>query len=376
MTDLNRHIALYLPSLRGGGAERVMVNLANGFAKRGITTDLVVASAVGPYLDLVLSTVNIVDLKCSRVLTSLPALARYLRKRQPNAMIATMGHANVVAILARMLSGTRSKIQLAVREANTVGISAREAPTLKGRIMPVALRFLYPLADVIVANSKGSAKDLSSQTGIPEERIAVIGNPVDIAQIRELSKASPPILLPKISSGQSIVSVGRLTPQKDFETLLCAFSLVLEVRPDVSLLILGEGELRQKLEGLAVELGIRDKLIMPGFVSNPYAVMKQADLFVLSSRWEGLPNTLLEALALGLPVVATDCPSGPAEILSNGKYGKLVPVGDSKALAKAILHMLDTPINRDLLESRAKKFSIDKIVDEFLDLFFLEKTHG
>ena len=369
MMDCNRHVALYLPSLRGGGAEQVMVNLANGFAKRGIRTDLVLAKAEGPYLGSVSGSVNIIDLHSRRVLTSLPALVFYLRKVRPDVMLATVGHANVIAIMARVLSGTRHQVRLVVRETTTVGINASEAPTWRGRVMPLVLRFFYPMADAIIANSMGAAKNLSIQTGIPEDRILIIGNPVDIGRIRKLSM-EPLAGVPKIDAGPVIVSVGRLAQEKDFETLLYAFKAVHDAMPDVRLLILGEGELRQKLETLASDFGIADRVALPGFLSNPYPVMKHADLFVLSSRWEGLPNALLEALALGVPIVATNCPSGPAEILEDGKYGKLVTVGDTQAMADAIVGALGNSPDMDILIKRAEDFSVDKIVDQYLKLIF------
>jgi glycosyltransferase involved in cell wall biosynthesis len=230
------------------------------------------------------------------------------------------------------------------------------------------MRRLYPKADRIVAVSQGVADDLISLLNLPHEKVTVIYNPIFTPELFE--QAKQPANHPWFEQNRLpvILAVGRLTRQKDYPILFRAFSLVRQVRP-AKLLILGEGEERANLERLAIELGIQNDVSMPGFVDNPFAFMAKASVFVLSSAWEGFGNVLVEALACGCPVVATDCRSGPREILDNGRYGRLVPVGDHEALAKAILETLDNPdfpANRQTRLQRAMEFSVDAAVDKYL----------
>ena len=357
-------IALYLPYLRGGGAERVMVNLANGFARQRFNIDLVLASAEGPYLEEVSSCVRVVDLKARRVLGSLPGLVRYLGKNRPRAMLSTMAHANIVAVLAARLSGAAPGV-LALREAVFLGVNSENSRELRGRLLPWLVRLFYPLADALVANAEGAAGELRRilKSDTP---VHVIPNPVDVRLIaRRAEERIDSPLLSQID-GPLVLGIGRLTAQKDFKTLVEAFALLQERETGASLVILGEGEQRPALERAAKAVGVADRVHLPGFVSNPYRFLKRASVFVLSSRWEGLPNALIEAIAMGTPVVSTDCPSGPAEILENGKYGRLVPVGDAEALAAAMEATLESPPDPDLLRRRGQDFSVERIVKRYL----------
>ena len=369
------HLALYLPSLRGGGAERVMVNLANGFAQLNIKTDLVLAHAEGPYLEDVSTLVNIIDLNSSKVITSLPGLVRYLKNSRPEAILSTMSHANIIAILARKLARMTKKTTLIIREANTLSLNSKHTDKIFDKLMPLFTRLFYPSADAIVANSIGSAKNLSKYAGIPYDNIRIIANPLNIQRIREQGNKKPVHPWFHNENNKIIVSVGRLEEQKGFDILIKAFAVVKQKNPAARLMVIGEGDKRTELENLVYSLGLSNTVSLPGFVVNPYSFMNHAAMFVLSSRWEGLPNALLEALALGVPVVATDCPSGPAEILENGQYGKLVPVDDYKILAKAILETLDNPIGREILQASTNNFSLDKILDRYLSLLFSVKAH-
>ncbi len=230
--------------------------------------------------------------------------------------------------------------------------------------MPNFIRIFYPWADEIVTVSNGVADDFASITGLRRERIQVIYNPVVTPEI--LEKAEEPLNHPWFTPGEPpvILSVGRLAKQKDYPTLIRAFALVHRECP-ARLMILGEGEERPKLEALIQELGLDDDVSLPGFVDNPYAYMSRAAVFVLSSAWEGFGNVLVEAMAVGTPVVATDCPSGPAEILGGGKWGKLVPVGDIEKIAKAIIETLED-LNRPDVTKRAQDFGIEKLVQNYL----------
>jgi len=338
---LSERIAIYIPSLRGGGAERVIVGLANAFADAGHKVDLVLVRAEGPYIDQVAENVRVVDLGASRVALSLPMLVQYLRRERPAAMLSALGHANVIAVVARNMA--RVPLRLVVSEHSTVSVAEKSAKSVPARVVKVMRKLAYSYADVVVAVSQGVADDLVDSTGVPRDRVHVIYNPVVTPTLVEMCQQSidDPWFGP--SSPPVILGAGRLTLAKDFENLIRAFAQVRSKRA-CRLMILGEGELRQELEKLASDLGVRSDLAMPGFVVNPYAYMKRASVFVLSSRWEGLPSVLIEALACGCSVVSTDCPSGPAEILEGGRWGRLVPPGDPDALASEILAaLIETP---------------------------------
>jgi len=361
-----KQVAFFLPSLRGGGAERVMLNLARGFSERGLQVDLVLAKAEGPYLKEVPPEVRVVDLKAKRVLYSLPGLVRYLRKEMPDAMLSTLNHANIIALWARRMSGV--PFVLAVREA--AAMRDANPSKLRERLMPFLMRLFYSWADVVIANSNGVAEDLINICRVPAEKVRVIYNPVVTPEL--FARAEEPLDHPWFRPGELpvILGVGRLTKQKDFPTLIRAFALVRKERP-ARLMILGEGEERPRLEALVRELDLEEHVALPGFVDNPYKYMKRAAVFVLSSRREGLPNALIEALALGTPLVSTDCPSGPAEILEGGRWGGLVPVGDMEALANAITAALNDKKCPDV-SSRIKKFCWNQIVQEYLKVLGID----
>jgi glycosyltransferase involved in cell wall biosynthesis len=363
--EKKKHIALFLPSLRGGGAEKVMVNLALGFVEQGLKVDLVLAKAEGPYLSRVPEEVRVVDLGARRVLYSLPGLVRYLRRERPQAMLSALNYANIVAIWAKLLA--RVQTHLVVSERNTLSCSTQNASSVRVKLLPLLIKIFYPYADAVVAVSHGVAEDLITMTGLPMEKVKVIYNPVITPEL--FAKAEEPLDHPWFRPGEPpvVLGVGRLTKQKDFPTLIRAFALVRKERP-ARLMILGEGEERPKLETLARELGIEEDFVLPGFVENPYKYMKRASAFVLSSRWEGLPTVLIEALALGVPVISTNCPSGPAEILEHGKWGCLVPVGEPHLLARAILEILQNDVRIPSHKTAWERFSKENAVIAYLQV--------
>lgn len=360
-------IAVYIPSLRGGGAERVMLTLANGFAQRGHTVDLVLVQAEGPYLSEVSSSVRVVDLGAGRVMRSLPRLVRYLQNETPVALVSALNYANIVAVAAHRLAASHAR--LIVTEHSTLSVALKNTTKHRARWLPRLMRWMYPLADAVVAVSNGVRDDLAAEIGLPRERIHTVYNPV--VSTRLLARSREPASHPWFGPNQPpvVLGVGRLTVEKDFATLIRAFARVRRER-DARLMILGEGELRDDLETLVRSLGLERDVALPGFVDNPYAYMRQASVFVLSSRWEGLPTVLIEAMACGTPVVATDCPSGPSEILEEGRWGRLTPVGDVEALAEAIMETLDAPEHPDVAR-RAQDFSAERAVDEYLRLLGL-----
>jgi glycosyltransferase involved in cell wall biosynthesis len=325
-------LALLLPDLGGGGAERVFVNLAAGFADAGLEVDLVLFRALGPYLDSVPATVRLVDLASGRALRSLVPLVRYLRRRRPDALLSGLHTANLVAVAAVALAGTGTRLVLTVH--NDLEREFGSAPTARSRSVLWLLRRLYPRADRVVAVSNG-VRDALAAAGVTASRLETIYNPVVTDEMFDSAREDPPH--PWLADGGApvLVTLGRLEAQKDHLTLLDAFAQ-LRRRQEARLLILGEGGERRRLEARVSELGLATSVALPGFVDNPYAALARADMFVLSSRWEGLPTVLIEALALGCRIVATDCPWGPREILADGRYGTLVPVGDPGALAEAL----------------------------------------
>lgn len=356
-------IAIFVPSLEGGGAERVMVALANGFAVQGLKVDLVLVHAIGPYLAEVSPMVRVVDLGSRRVLFCLPRLVRYLRATRPTAMLSALSHVNVIAILARLIA--RVPTRLAVSERATYSLQIQHERTLYARILTPLMRWTYPRADVVVAVSQGVADDLERAIGLPTEKIEVAYNPVVTPAL--LEQADEPLHHPWVAEGEPpvVLGVGRLSGEKDFSTLIKAFAKVHSQQP-CRLVILGEGGLRGTLEALVAEKGLSSSVLLPGFVDNPFAWMRRASLFVLSSACEGLPNALIQAMACGTRVVSTDCPSGPMEILEGGRWGRLVPVGDVDAMAAAIADSLDERQSPDVI-SRAQNFGQAQSIDKYLD---------
>jgi len=246
----------------------------------------------------------------------------------------------VIAVWACRIA--RSSSRLIVRESNTPSKAVAADRHVLARLVPLLKRWTYPTAAAIVANSRGAAEDLARVLNVPRQQIHLIYNPTYDNSL--LEQAKEPVEHPWFQVGEPpvVLGVGRLTYQKDFGTLLRAFARVRKERV-CRLVLLGEGAERAKLEALAEELGVRTEVALPGFVENPYKYMARAAVFVLSSRYEGLPNVLIEALACGVPVVATDCPSGPGEILLDGRAGLLGPVADAEAMAAAILRLLSDP---------------------------------
>lgn len=344
----------------------MMVTLANEFAERGYRVDLVLTQAEGPYMSEVAHNVRVVDLGKSRVLTSLLPLAGYLRRERPDAMLSALNHANVIAILARYLS--RTHVRLLVSERANFSVSSANMKPLQAALRRTIIANAYPQADGIIAVSEGVADDLAKSTGLDRATISVVYNPVVTQELLRKSRKTPSH--PWFVAGEPpvIIAAGRLAKQKDFSTLLKAFSIVRQKRI-ARLVILGEGELKHELNNLANVLGIQSDIDFPGFVENPFSYLSRSSLFVLSSGWEGLPNVLIQAMACGVPVVSTDCPSGPREILADGQWGRLVEVGNAEEMAQAMAETLEKRHHPDVA-SRASEFSADRAVSGFLSHIF------
>jgi len=302
------------------------------------------------------------------LLTSLPALASYLRQQRPKALMSALDDTNIVAILAKHFSGT--SIPVIVTVHNHLSAEVRNATQLKRRLVPYLIRWIYPGADAVVGVSQGVAKDLL-KFGSPPKKTHAIYNPIITTEVLNGLQESlehewflpdqPPVIL----------AVGRLDKQKDFATLIQAFAQVRRQKT-ARLMILGDGKERSSLENLIEQLGLSNDVSLPGFVANPYSYMAQAKLLVLSSAWEGFGNVLVEAMAAGTPVISTDCESGPAEILVNGAYGQLVPVGAIDGMAQAIITTLEKCISPEALQHRSAEFSLEKAVSQYYQLFGLD----
>jgi glycosyltransferase involved in cell wall biosynthesis len=361
------HIGIFIPNLNGGGAERVALLLAQGLVRKGHSVDIVLMIASGAYIDQVPEGVRLIDLNCPRLWTSTAALIGYLRRERPDALIASMPLANGIAGWARFLS--RVSTRLILTEHNAVSLVFGDVEVRRYWILQFLIRYIYPFADCIVAVSEGVAKRLRTLPGIGAQKVHVIYNPAYSPSIEE--GAGSPCEHPWLVDREIpvLLSVGRLVKQKDYPTLIRAFDLVRRERP-ARLIILGEDQDRGSLDQLIVKLGLTACAQMPGFKPNPWAWMSRASVFVLSSQHEGLPTVLIEAMACGTPIVSTDCPSGPSEILEGGVYGELVPVGDVATLAAAILRALKRSVSPELLKARARQFSVDAAVAGYLRVIY------
>jgi glycosyltransferase involved in cell wall biosynthesis len=398
----DRPLTFLVRDLGGGGVQRSQLRLAGAFAARGHAVDLVTCAPPGPGDRPVREGVRLVVLprmpkfpakllplladpaalhllapamltkaRPSPTIANLLGLVRYLRRERPLGVLAAPTDLNLEAIWARRLAGVSTRI--VVSERVHLSTALKDSSPWRQRHFPRLVRRYYPMADAIVAVSAGVADDLATHVGIPRERIATIFNPVVSSAM--ILQSAEPVDHPWFAAGAPpvVLGVGRLTAQKDFPTLIRAFARVRAERP-VRLMILGEGkpEMHAELRALADSLGCAADVDLPGFAPNPFAYMALSGVFVLSSAWEGFGNVVVEALACGCPVVSTNCPSGPAEILDGGRYGALVPVGDDAAMAEAILAMLAHPPERSALTARGAEFSVDRAVERYLELLLCE----
>lgn len=335
-------IAIFFHDLGIGGAERVMLQLAQGFIEAGHPVDLVLARAEGPLLSELPLKARVIGFDTTSPLTMLFKLMRYLRAERPKALLSPFEVTSVIAIAAKKIAGVATRVVVRI----SVHLSRnKRAQKWKKILERLVVAGMYPLADGIITVSQGVAEDLALYARIPLERVKVIYNPVLSDQL--IKPTEQPVTHPFFADGQGpvILGVGRLEEQKDFFTLIKAFD-ILRKKISSRLIILGDGEERQALEELIRASGLQDLVDLPGIEINPFMFMKRASVFVLSSKWEGLPNVLIQALACGCPVISTDCLSGPSEILKGGEYGHLVPVGDAEAMADAMEAVLKGNIRK------------------------------
>jgi glycosyltransferase involved in cell wall biosynthesis len=398
----SRRISILIRSLDGGGMQRNVMTLGEAFACRGFGVDLLVSDPSGPMVDQIPAAVRLVPLAasshlvsrawvaradlrgvsvvwplllgpCPRMVRHLPALTRYLRETPCDALLALGTQSNLTALWAKRLSRARTRI--VISEHNAMSSVARRARRRFRRAYPSIARRVFPWADGIVAVSKAVAGDLASCAAVPPERITTIFNPAVTPRIAKAARARPNHPWLSDDGPPVILAVGRLHWQKGFPILLKAFARVRALGP-ARLVILGEGGERRNLARLADSLGVAGDVAMPGFEPNPFSWMARAAVFVLSSVMEGFGNVLCEALACGCPIVSTDCPGGPREILDDGLYGRLVPVDDDSAMAQSILAVLDAPFDRARQRGRADFFTVDRAADRYLAVMMGRKETG
>lgn len=352
-----------------GGITPVVANLSEGLLARGYRVDLLVRlPRQRGHLPAELPPgLRIIDLKSRRKLTTALATVRYLRRERPRVLLAAGHRFNIAALWAARLAPS-VPVYLSVH--NNISAEAGSGRRLQRRLQVVARN--YPRACGIVTVSRGVARDLIDNCGIDAGLVRTIYNPVISERFRSMAAAAPPAHDWFNESVPIIVAVGRLTRQKAFDHLLHCFAALRQRRP-CRLIILGEGPDRPQLEQLVAQLGLTEQVWMPGFVANPYPFMRIASLLVLSSIFEGLALVLVEAMALGTPVVSTDCPSGPAEVLEDGRYGTLVPVGDREAMVAALDRVLDTPVDKALLSSAVDRFTVENVVSQYEEFLQLGK---
>lgn len=365
------HIVFLQPNFRAAGVEKVNILLANEMHKQGHDVSFMVFKKQGEFLRLLNPSIEVININVSRALFSFPSLLALLLKSKA-CVISPYISLSTLAVFAKAF--TFSKASIIVCEHSTLSRITNVKGSWKDRLLVKLSRFVYRRADGVVAVSQGVADDLVMLTGIDSSRIQVLYNPVIYDDLLEKATEIPSHKWLISRELPVFMGAGRLDVAKNFPLLISAFAQVVRVK-DARLLILGEGSLRTQLEKQINQLGLQEKCDLVGFVDNPYSYMAHADVFVLSSDFEGLPTVVIEALACNTPVVSTDCPSGASDILENGKWGRLVPVGDQKALAQAMLDSLSEKRDIDL-SLRASDFRVEKSTDkwvQFLDRYTVTK---
>ncbi|WP_242097940.1 glycosyltransferase [Sphingomonas sp. CROZ-RG-20F-R02-07] len=359
-------LAFLLPHMTGGGAERVALRLIEDFVAYGHPVDLLLMTQWGELLPLLPPAVRIIDLHAPRVRDVIRPLARYLRTERPEGLQAFMWPLTVAAVVAHRLA--RSNVRLVLSDHTTLSKQYGHLGRARRALLRESIRFAYPRADARVAVSAQAADDLAAVGGLARDGITVIYNPVDrpSAEVRD-SAAAQAAAAAWGNATARIITVGGLKAAKNQPLLIEAFAILRRSRP-ARLVILGEGELRGKLEALVAARGLTGDVVLPGFFTDPWPFYDTAQVFALSSDYEGYGNVLIEAMRAGLSIASTDCPSGPREILDGGTFGRLVPCDDPAALALALAEMLDHPAHPAIMRARAEALSGQDTSDRYLEL--------
>lgn len=357
-------LCIVTPSFVGGGAERIAVNLANYYAEQGVDVSLLVFKGIGPYANQVSDKVRLIDLKITRTRYVFFKLLKALKNERPTHVLSVIRGSNILLGLASFFG---KNYRLLFREANTMNAIV-SLPLIKRITYKAVMRFSYINADGVIANSEDTKDDLIKNSIVGNKKISVVGNPVLPVDYKEKSEATLNHAWFDSHEFKVALSVGRLHSQKNQQLLVRAFARVSRSLPDLRLVILGEGEQKANLEKLAAELGVVDKFEIIAFQANPYPYYRNADLFILTSDWEGFGNVLVEAMACGTPVISTDCPGGPKTILQNGQLGTLIPVGDEEALASALLMHFQGQKKTDIEAAidNARKYTVQSVAKQYL----------
>ncbi len=365
-------IAVYMHDLAGGGSERANLSLILAWRAAGHAVTLLLHRKTGELADFLPPDLPVVDFATSRAVADVPPLARYLRSARPDILLTSLDHNNIVGLMAKVLAGSRVPVIICQHNPFTNDPSRMQAWTY--HVLPVFYRLLTPLAAGVVAVSEGVAADFSRATGAARHRISTIYNPV-IGLTFE-ARAAEPVSHPWFDQpGPPVyVTASRLVAQKGHDHLLRGFARHCQGGTSARLMILGDGPMRADLEALAVELGIAHCTEFAGFVANPLPYVKRSAAFVLTSRYEGFGNVLVEAFGVGTPVISVDCDYGPSEILDGGRYGVLVPPGDVDALAAAFSPDLRERWPAAVLRARASHFTSAASAESYLELIW-RKVH-
>lgn len=369
-----KSLAILAHDFGDGGVERMVINTCNGLAERGVTTYLLMSSRDARFIDSLSPQVQLIALGREHAQAR---LAQLLRELQPALMITAKLTDDALALRARAQAGLRTPLYFRVGNPLVGRLLARSRNPLRRWWEIRALRQLYAQADGCIAVSRGIGADLVENLRVPASKVHVLPNPTVTPALFEQARLTPDHRWFDASGSAIplILGIGGLRKQKNFSVLVQAFARVRAQR-DCRLLILGDGRQRQRLLALATRLGVGDDIDLPGWQANPYAYMARASAFVMSSLWEGSPNVLVEAAALGVPVVATDCIGGGArDILQDGRCGELVSPRDSAALAAAIGRALDTPLAADRIREAAAPFTVANSAAAYIRTLALD-AHG
>jgi len=372
MIHKKNKIAFFLKDMAGGGAERVALLLIEEFLKKGYAIDLLLVHKSGDYLGNIPHDVTIIEAKSfskhnTRTLDTLLWIRSYIKKEKPLVVYSLMTYANIVLCAARMLLRTETKIIISEHSVFSELIKNIKSPMV-AFVIPQVVKRLYRCADNIVCVSAGAETDFVDRFPKLATKTTTIHNPVDIKYLERKSAERADGVSQSILQKEYIIMMGRLHPVKNYPLALRAFKKVLAKIPTLELVILGQGPEEASLKALCTELAIDQSVHFLGFQDNPFTYLQSAQALVLSSDCEGFGNVLVEAMALGVPVVSTDCPSGPREILKDGEYGMLAPVGDEDALAEVIQKTLSSPVDVAVLKKRASDFAVEKIAEQYLFL--------
>lgn len=361
-------VCFYLPSFAGGGAERIFVRLANHMVGRGMSVHFIVNHDGGPMKALLSERVTLHVLGKRSSARAVPDLVAALKTMRPATLIAALTKANLAALLAARLAGGATRV--VVCERNQFSAMRQREGIVRRTLITWAARLLYPRAHAVIGNTDEVTRDIARMAGLEEGRIGVIHNPApDLDQI--VAARAAPAPHPWLGGAQpTAIAIGRLVPQKDYPTMLQALARSV---PELRLLVLGDGPLQSELEAMAQDLGLSDRVAFLGFQMNRFDYLVRADVFLLSSKTEGFPNALIEAVAAGVPAISTDCAGGGArEILGRDFPDRISPVGDANAMAQIIGTVLDlrgserASDDRRRIAAIAERYHIDAVADAFL----------